>query len=135
MAHMIEVAGTPSQQGSKRHVGGGRMVEMSKRLPAWRAAVVAAARESHGPGWEALDGPLVVGLTVYLARPRTTKYPDYPAGAPDLDKMQRAIGDALTIAGTIKDDARIVTWQAKKRWAIGCEPGAVISIETLTKRC
>ena len=131
MAHEFTVVGTPSQQGSKRHVGNGRMVEMSKRLPAWRATVIRAARESHREGWEALDGPLVVGLTVYLARPRSTKFPDYPAGAPDLDKLQRAIGDALKLAGTIHDDARIVTWHARKRWAVGCEPGAVISIDTL----
>lgn len=129
MAHTISVTGKPSQQGSKKHVGNGRMAEMAKHLPAWRKTVIAAARESHGPDWDPLDGPLTVGLTVYLARPKTTKYPDYPAGAPDLDKLQRAIGDALTLAGTIKDDARIVTWNAKKRWAIGCEPGAVITIE------
>jgi len=130
MAHEITVTGKPSQQGSKRHVGNGRMVEMSKTLPAWRKAIIDAARDAQGPGWEALDGALTVGLTVYLARPRTTKFPEYPAGAPDLDKMQRAVGDALKLAGTIVDDARIVTWHARKRWAVGCEPGAVISIET-----
>lgn len=128
MPHSFEVAGAPSQQGSKKHVGRGRMVETAKGLPAWRAAVVAAARLSHGPHWETLDGPLKVELTVYLARPKSTRFKDYPAGPADLDKMQRAIGDALTIAGTIKDDARIVTWHASKRWAVGCEPGAHITI-------
>ncbi|HEY9356511.1 MAG TPA: RusA family crossover junction endodeoxyribonuclease [Arthrobacter sp.] len=131
VAHEISVTGRPAQQGSKKHVGGGRMVEMAKRLPAWRKAVVAAAKESHGPEWEPLDGALVVGLTVYLPRPKGTKYPDYPAGPPDTDKLQRAIGDALTQAGTIADDARIVTWHAHKRWAVGCEPGATIRVETL----
>lgn len=128
MTHTFTVTGTPAAQGSKKHVGNGRMVETAKGLPGWRAAVVAAAKASHGPLWVPLDGPLVVTLTVYLARPRTTKFPDYPAGAPDTDKLQRAIGDALTIAGTIHDDARIVTWHASKRWAVGCEPGAHVTI-------
>lgn len=132
MPHTFQVTGAPSQQGSKKHVGNGRMVETAKGLPAWRAAVIAAARDSHGPHWETLDGPLKVELTVYLARPKTTRFKDYPAGPADLDKQMRAIGDALTIAGTIKDDARIVTWHASKRWAIGCEPGAHITITEIS---
>lgn len=126
--HHISVIGAAAPQGSKSSVGNNRFVESSKALPAWRKAVIAAAKNSHGPAWEALDGPLDVSLTVWIARPKTTKFGDYPAGTPDLDKLQRAVGDALTIAGTIKDDARIVDWNAKKRWAIGCEPGATITI-------
>jgi Holliday junction resolvase RusA-like endonuclease len=128
--HHILVTGTPAAQGSKKHVGGGTMVETSKNLPRWRKAVIEAAKNSHGPDWEPLDGCLTVNLTIWLARPKTTKFKDEPAGAPDLDKLQRAVGDALTIAGTIKDDARITTWAASKRWAIGCEPGATITIHT-----
>lgn len=128
--HRIDVIGAPATQGSKKHVGQGRMVEMDKKLPKWRAAVVEAAQATHGPDWEPLDGYLTVGLTVWLPRPKTTKYPDEPAGTPDLDKLQRAVGDALTQAGTIADDARITSWNAKKRWAIGCQPGATITIHT-----
>lgn len=126
--HQILVTGHPAQQGSKKHVGAGRMVEMDKKLPGWRKLVIAAAQATHGPHWEPLDGCLTVNLTVWLPRPKTTKYPDEPAGTPDLDKLQRAVGDALTQAGTIADDARITTWNASKRWAVGCEPGATITI-------
>jgi len=35
----FEVPGIPAPQGSKRHVGGGRMVESSRSLPEWRASV------------------------------------------------------------------------------------------------
>lgn len=128
MSHHISVLGKAAPQGSKKHVGNGRHVESSKTLPGWRKAIINAAKNSHGPDWEPLDGPLVVTFTAWMQRPPTTKFKDLPAGAPDLDKLQRAVGDALTIAGTIKDDARITTWIAKKRWAIGCEPGATITI-------
>ncbi|QWY79707.1 RusA-like Holliday junction resolvase [Arthrobacter phage Persistence] len=123
----IVVHGTPAAQGSKKHVGGGRMVEMDKKLPSWRAAVEAAARLATGPGWAPLDGPLKVSGHVSLRKPNTTKFPTAPAGVPDLDKLQRAIGDALTKAGTIKDDARIVHWDIRKVWADNV-PGANLTI-------
>jgi crossover junction endodeoxyribonuclease RusA len=124
----FDVDGDAAAQGSMKHVGNGRMVSMSKKLPGWRKAVIAAAQYSHGADWEPLDGALSVHLSVYIRRPKTTRFKDYPAGTPDLDKLQRAVGDALKIAGTITDDARIVSWHAHKLWAIGREPGATIRI-------
>lgn len=124
----FHVPGNPAAQGSMKSIGNGRMISMSKRLPGWRKAVIAAAQEAHGADWEPMDGALGVSVIFYMPRPKTTKYKQYPAGTPDLDKLQRAIGDALKLAGTITDDARIVDWNAKKRWAIGCEPGAGITV-------
>lgn len=128
MSLSFHVVGAAAAQGSMRHVGNGRLVSMSKKLPGWRKAIIAAAKEAAGPGFEPYDGPVSVHLDVYLPRPKTTKFRAYPAGTPDLDKLQRAIGDALKLAGAITDDARIVTWHANKRWAIGCEPAAYITI-------
>lgn len=123
------IAGEPATQGSKRHVGRGRMVEADTKLPAWRAAVVRAAKEAAGPGWLPLDGALSAELTVYLGpRPKASKFGDWPAGPPDLDKLQRAVGDALKIAGVISDDARIVHWDASKQWG---ERGADVKLTTL----
>ena len=76
-----------------------------------------------------LVGPLEVHAYFVYARPAShygtgrnahQLKPSAPAmkhTAPDLDKLQRALGDALTQAGTIRDDARIVVWHAVKRWA------------------
>lgn len=122
------VLGNAAPQGSMKSVGKGRLISSSKFLPAWRKLIVEAAQAKHGYDWEPMDGALGVIVEFYLPRPKTTKYKQFPAGTPDLDKLQRALGDALTIAGTIKDDARIVDWSAKKRWAIGCEPGAAITV-------
>lgn len=125
------VPGKAAAQGSKRHVGRGVMVEMSKDLPAWRTAVANAARTAH-QGRPTIDGPVAVAMTVYLAKPRTTKFRAYPAGPPDGDKLCRSAGDALTASGVIKDDARIVHWDAWKRWATPeTPPGAHITITEL----
>lgn len=54
-AVQFDVLGVPAAQGSKRHVGNGRMVESSKALHPWRDSVAAAARDAakdHG----CLDG-------------------------------------------------------------------------------
>ena len=119
----IVADGVPAPQGSKKHVGRGRMVEASKTLPAWRAVVGGAARAAAGPGWVPWDGPVMVSGTVSIARPGSTKFRDFPAGPADLDKLLRAIGDALTKSKIITDDARIVNWNVWKVWADGA-PGA-----------
>lgn len=125
------VPGKAAAQGSKRHVGRGVMVEMSKDLPAWRTAVANTARAAH-QGRPTIDGPVAVALTVYVQRPKATRFKTYPAGPKDLDKQQRAVGDALTASGVIRDDARIVHWDAWKRWATDATPpGASITITEL----
>ncbi|HEY8700431.1 MAG TPA: RusA family crossover junction endodeoxyribonuclease [Arthrobacter sp.] len=126
----IVADGTPAPQGSKRHVGGGRMVEVSKNLPAWRAAVEAAARLAAGPAWVPWDGPVSVSGTVAILRPGSTKFKDFPAGAPDLDKIQRAIGDALEKSRLITNDSRICHWNIRKVWAIGV-PGMDIEVRQI----
>lgn len=128
MSISFRVDGNPAAQGSMKHIGNGRLVSMAKGLPKWRKLVIAAAQETTGLDWDPLDGAVAVVVDFYLPRPKTTKFKLWPAGTPDLDKLQRAIGDALTMAGIIKDDARIVDWSARKRWAIGCEPGAIVTV-------
>jgi crossover junction endodeoxyribonuclease RusA len=126
----IVVHGAPATQGSKKAFLRGKkivMVEMDEKLPGWRAAVESAARLAAGPKWETIDDAVSISGEVRLLKPRTTKYPHAPAGAPDLDKLQRAIGDALTKAAVIKDDARITHWNIRKVWA-DQTPGADITI-------
>jgi Holliday junction resolvase RusA-like endonuclease len=124
----FHVTGRPAAKGSMRPIGGGRMIHMSKHLAAWAKAVTAAATAAAGPGWEPYDGPLSIHADFYLAHPKKTRFGAHPAGPPDLDKLQRAIGDVLKTAGIYTDDARIVAWHAAKHWATGCEPGADITI-------
>jgi crossover junction endodeoxyribonuclease RusA len=129
----IEVAGIPAPQGSKRHVGGGRMIEMSKGVSAWREAVrhetaLAVALETQGTP----DGPVRVEIMFYLPRPKSTpKKVLYPAKRPDVDKLARAVLDGLVAGWAMRDDAQVVTLVAMKRFADDRDrvPGCVIEIE------
>ncbi|QEP06167.1 RusA family crossover junction endodeoxyribonuclease [Glutamicibacter sp. ZJUTW] len=123
------VPGTPAGQGSKTFYGKGRMAESSKKLKPWRDEVTRVAK------LHALDAPIDLPVRVYatfwIERPGRPKFADYPATPFDLDKLCRGVGDALQQSGLLKDDSRIVTWVAKKRWALDT-PGASISIEPVT---
>lgn len=122
------VSGTPAGQGSKTYYGKGRMAESSKKLKPWRDEVIRVAR-SNAPD-KPLDWPVRVSVTFWILRPNKPKFKDYPATPFDLDKLQRAVGDALQQSGLLKDDSRIVTWNAKKRFTDDT-PGASITIEPL----
>ncbi len=107
----FHVHGLPAPQGSKRHVGRGVMIESSKRVAPWREAVKWAAIETMRAQriTRPLDGPLSVRMVFALPRPasapRSRRHPDRK---PDLDKLLRSTMDALTDAGLIADDARVV---------------------------
>ena len=122
------VAGIPAPQGSKRHVGGGRMIESSKKLKPWRDAVRKAATQHLIDN--SLDGPLRVSMDFYLPKPQRSKFGDHPAGKPDADKLARAVNDALTDSGLIFDDSRIVSLHVRKHWAIE-RAGVSITVEPL----
>jgi Holliday junction resolvase RusA-like endonuclease len=131
---VVVVRGTPAPQGSKRHVGGGRMVEQSRNLAPWRAVVTQAAAlaKIRTPSWApAPDAPLALNVTFTVARPashwRTGKHshllrpsaPADPIARPDLDKLIRSTMDALTDSGAISDDSRVIYVSAVKAY-----PGA-----------
>ncbi len=141
----ITVRGVPAPQGSKRHVGNGRMVEMSKAVGPWREAVRAetqhAVYEDRIADFPCFTGPVEVLLTFWLARPkghyRTGRNahllrdgaPAYPAGKPDVDKLARAVLDGLTEGGAWKDDSQVVALHAVKLYAnAGGFTGCVIKI-------
>lgn len=98
------------------------MVEMSKNLPGWRTAVALAAKAAW-PYDSPMDSAVGVVVEFRLQEPKRSKFGDYAAGPPDLDKLIRSTGDALKVAGVITDDSRIIHWAATKCWG---EPGATI---------
>ena len=116
---MFRVNGLPAPQGSKRHVGNGRMIEASKKVGPWREAVKQAV--SLLP-LEPLDGPLEISMVFYLPKPKTVKR-ELPIVPPDLDKLVRGLFDALTIAGVWQDDALVVSIvDTKKAYADADNP-------------
>jgi crossover junction endodeoxyribonuclease RusA len=136
---MITVRGIPAPQGSKRHVGRGRMIEMSKAVGPWREAV-RANTERYMNGDEPIDGPLRVEIRFDLPRPRShyrtgrnahllkDTAPDYPATRPDSDKLARAVLDGLTMGGLYADDSQVVDLVARKRYG---PPGCLIMISDM----
>ena len=111
--------GIPAAQGSKRHVGGGRMVESSRAVGPWREAVRAETqRAMNGSG--PMSGPLRIDLSFTLPRPKSLpKRTLFPAKRPDLDKLTRAVLDGLTAGGAWADDSQVVTLVAYKRYPTG----------------
>ena len=143
MARRFSVLGLPAPQGSHKHVGGGRMVESSKRVKPWRRQV-AAAYVDHDFG-DVLIGPVTLTVDFYLPRPQAHYGTGRNAGAlkpsapvehltmPDTDKLQRAVGDALTRLAW-RDDSQIVAWHAYKHYATSEHPvGAQITIQEVRR--
>jgi Holliday junction resolvase RusA-like endonuclease len=113
--------GIPRPQGSKRYVGNGRFVEASDVKP-WRAAIANAVfTEWVKTGDDrTFTDPVHVHAVFYMPKPKTVKRL-LPSVAPDLDKLQRALGDALSVdCQALTDDALIVQWSSFKVYA---EPG------------
>lgn len=110
----IFAAGTPRPKGSKRMVRttGGRtlMLEESKREPAWRDTVSAAAVTAMAHRDRLVDAPLFVWMAFGFQRPKShyTKKglrpgaPRFHTGKPDGSKLARSVEDALN--GIVWDD-------------------------------
>ena len=75
------------------------------------------------------DGALELEVTFWVERPRsvTVEQRPRPTVTPDLDKLVRTM-DSLTVAGLIRDDARIVTVRATKEYDDGEPAGARIRL-------
>ena len=112
----------PTPQGSKRHVGNGRMIEQAgAALKAYRRAIVLASAP-HRPQTP-LCGPVHVRLVIQMPRPGShfgsgknagalkpsaPQWIDaYPLKRGDVDKLERATLDALTTSRIYHDDSQV----------------------------
>lgn len=123
--------GDPAPQGSKKVVRG-RLIEASKKLKPWRAAIEKACQPYAQDN--IYLGPVRLEVDFFLPRPpsiKMTKRP-LPIVPPDLDKLLRAVGDGIGQSGFIwGDDSQVVEIFARKFYADDREPGAVINITFL----
>ncbi len=136
------VPGEPITEGSTRAFASGQRVvvthDRGASLTAWRLAVKdAALKAAREAGWEPrYDGPVAVNVAFFLPRPKSAKKRLWPHVKPDLDKLIRAVGDALAPykqPGVLRDDSRIVTWHATKDYADAYKPGALIYVSRVDK--
>lgn len=117
----VVVPGIAVPQGSVRSLGAGRpsVHSNAQALLPWRAAVIGTVQQAmaeSGGEWPLL-GPVKLSASFVLPRPRSApKARLWPDKKPDLDKLVRAVGDALTQSGAITDDAQIVMILADKTY-------------------
>jgi len=111
------VPGTPIQQGSKTVYNGRAVDANQKTLKPWRADVKAAAVNAlAGRAGFGANAEIAVLYDFYFTPPKTVKR-RRPNVRPDLDKLERAIGDALTDAGVWVDDGQVVNSHTQKWYA------------------
>lgn len=130
---VISVPGIPAPQGSKVRNRYGGVRESNPNTMPWRGLVTTKAAETMR-GRPPLATPVHVNVRFTFPRPkshyRSGKHalelrhdaPTWCDKKPDLDKLQRAIGDSLS-GVAIRDDSRIVSWDAVKVYgdSAGCE--------------
>lgn len=132
-ALQFRVVAVPKPQGSKRAfvvrskaTGKHRAVVVDSDkgpLRDFREAVRSDAVAAAGDDWVKLQGPVRVVLLFALRRPQKPKY-RWPIGktAGDVDKLTRAVFDALTDAAVWEDDGQVVDARIVKAY-----PGDVVA--------
>lgn len=135
MELFFEVYGIPAPQGSKKSIGGGRFVEASKKLPAWRKRVKEAAEKAVADqSWLTLDSPAELSVVFFLPRPQSVAPSKrmLPTVPPDIDKLIRAVSDSCSDALVWRDDSLVCKVNAYKIYDDQREAGAMITVKSLT---
>lgn len=113
--------GLPVPQGAIRHLGAGRpsVHANADKLKPWRAQIqdtAEAAMEAIDDWCCGLSGPVGMGVYFTMRKPVSApkKKTTYPISRPDVDKLVRAVLDALAAAGVYRDDSQVVWLETKK---------------------
>jgi Holliday junction resolvase RusA-like endonuclease len=135
------VPGVPAPKGSlkaipfRRKTGklGVSVKHDNPKVKTWMANVALIGRRS----WkgEPTDDELRVELVFLLPRPKTVKR-EWPSAKPDIDKLARAILDALE-GVVFTNDSRVVQLDTSKEYAepeLGDEPGVNVWIRRPVRR-
>jgi Holliday junction resolvase RusA-like endonuclease len=102
-------------------------VEASDVKP-WRKVIAKAAETALvDSGLTIFDEPVMVSAVFVFPKPKSVKRV-WPSVMPDLDKLARAVGDALSVDSKLilVDDSRIVHWNIWKRY--GDQPGVHVTL-------
>lgn len=128
----FRVHGTPAPQGSKKGfvVKGRAIITDANPAPlrTWRDDVKHAALDAMN-GHPPMEGPLELLVTFVLVKPASVKRL-WPHVRPDLDKLLRSTGDALTSAAVYGDDSQLVKITAQKVY--GIHAGAEIIVRLVS---
>jgi len=137
------VHGTPYPQGSKGAFvdkrGKARMKESSgANFAHWRDAIVIVACRERDKIGAPLIGPVSVMVTFRFRMPAGRPKSDRVNGlrwrdlGADLDKLQRALGDALEASNLLDSDSQIAEWHARKIEVVDAWEGCAVTITKLS---
>lgn len=120
----IRVNGTPVGQGAIRRSPNSRASYHANKtqLMPWRDSIIHAVVDAWGgaaPWTDGVEAQAVFGFPHLKSHYKINgelrdTAPLAKITAPDLDHLQRAVGDAMAQAGAIVDDAQICSWVASK---------------------
>mgnify|MGYP003123089707 CR=1 FL=1 len=136
----VQVIGVPVAQGSMVRWGPRIAHSNDKELKTWRYAVISEIAAATPIGWDASKA-VEVTATFKYQRPKShygtgrnskrllDSAPKEKITTPDLDKLVRAVGDAIQQSGILRSDGQIVYWNAGKRYVYDGElPGLDLRI-------
>lgn len=121
------VPGVPIAQGSMRSPKAGIVLHNSPDLKEWRENIGWAAKDVWR-GKPLLDCPVELSCIFQFEAPKKPRHERWRDTSPDLDKLLRAVGDALE-GVVLKNDSRIASVTCSKKWGV---PGVYIHLEVLT---
>lgn len=138
----FNVPGIPQPRGSKRAMpnrAGGRplMVDTNAKSKPWMAAVSAAAAEAMSDA-ALMQGPLRLKVTFMFPRPKShfrtgrnahvlkPLAPERVSKKPDVDKLLRAVCDAMT-GIVFFDDAQVASVEAEKWYGEAAMLGVIVT--------
>ncbi|HVJ61530.1 MAG TPA: RusA family crossover junction endodeoxyribonuclease [Tahibacter sp.] len=131
----IVVFGSPAPQGSKAFKGTftgkdgrihAKLAESSAKVKPWRSDVKDKA-EAARAGAPPIDAAVRVRMVFTVPKPKSAPKTrrTYPSRKPDVSKLCRSTEDALTDAGLLADDARIVEYGRLAKVYPGEDPEAL----------
>lgn len=139
MEFSFTVNGKPATQGSKTYMRG-RAVEANRRLPGWRSDVANAVERAVPDGWDRA-GAMEVEMWFRYARPQhhfrangelKEKAPVWHTVlSGDVDKLSRAVNDAITTGGGWVDDKQLCSLVVKRQW---CEKGELPGVSVVVRK-
>jgi crossover junction endodeoxyribonuclease RusA len=124
----VAVEGVPVPQGSMIRTNFGMRHSKPEAIALFRSQVGIAVRDAAEKQGVLLplEGPLMLSATFVLPRPKSApKRRVWPELGKDLDKLCRALDDALTQCGAWMDDSQVVEIVAGKRYT-GQEPALLV---------
>lgn len=135
MIESFTVPGDPVPKGRPRVAlrGGRAMAYTPKRTELWESTAAVLIRAQRGPV-PPIDGPVKLTVEAVCRRPaRLRRKQDDPhrlwrTSRPDIDNVCKAVMDALTLSGALKDDSQVV-YLVGLSWYAGKTEGPCVSIQ------